>query len=125
MTKLTKEMVRKAVENSGGVYSVIAQKCGVGRSTMSMFLHNEKNKDLLIEINQEKEKALDMAENKLMKLIEDGEFQAIKFFLGTQGKSRGYVEKSEINANLSPGYKVEITYPNGKYNKVESEPKTS
>jgi len=34
-------------------------------------------------------------ESKLLKLIDDGNPQAIMFFLKTQGKHRGYTERTE------------------------------
>ena len=42
-----------------------------------------------------RETAIDHVESKLMGAIDDGNVTAIIFFLKTQGKSRGYTERSE------------------------------
>ena len=41
------------------------------------------------------ESSVDLAESKLIEAIKDGNLTAIIFFLKTQGKSRGYSERSE------------------------------
>ena len=38
----------------------------------------------------------DFAESELMKLIKDGNVAATIFFLKTQGKARGYIERQEV-----------------------------
>ncbi len=96
MTTLSKKKVRAAIPGSMGIYMIIAKKCGVARSTITMFLKKDKNQNILQEIEEEREKTLDIGEAKLVKLINEGEFPAIKFLLSTKGKSRGYVEKQEL-----------------------------
>ena len=51
-------------------------------------------------LEEVKETALDIAEDKLMGLIRDGNLGAICFFLKCQGKHRGYVERQKIDANI-------------------------
>lgn len=115
MTKLTKEMVKKAINDSGGIQSIVAQKCNVARSTISEFLNKPENKDIMNELIAEKEKVLDLAENKLIKLMKDGEFNAIKFYLTTQAKARGYVEKTETELTFTnPSFTLIIDEPNDK-----------
>ena len=41
-----------------------------------------------------RESSVDLAESKLIEAIKNGNLTAIIFFLKTQGKSRGYVERS-------------------------------
>ena len=96
MTTLSKKKVRAAIPGSMGIYMIIAKKCGVVRSTITMFLKKERNQNILQEIEEEREKTLDIGEAKLVKLINEGEFPAIKFLLSTKGKKRGYVEKQEL-----------------------------
>lgn len=96
MTTLSKKKVRNAITGSMGIYAVIARTCGVSRSTITKFLRKERNIKILQEIEQEKEKILDIGEKKLIELVQNGEFPAIKFLLSTRGKNRGYVEKQEI-----------------------------
>jgi hypothetical protein len=37
------------------------------------------------------ERTIDLVENRLFRLIDDGNIQAIQFYLKTKGKNRGYV----------------------------------
>lgn len=85
---------KEALEGSGGVQAVIAKKCGVDRSTISRYIN--KNPKMRILQEQEQERIIDVAENKLHALIGDKDIRAIKFFLETKGKSRGYVAKQEL-----------------------------
>ena len=96
MTKLSKKKVRNAIPGSLGIYAIIAKRCEVKRSSITRFLKKERNKNVLQEIEEEREKILDVGERKLIELINQGEFPAIKFMLSTKGKGRGYVEKQEI-----------------------------
>ena len=96
MAKLNKKKVKKAITGSGGVLSVLAEKCDVSRSAITQFLQKKRNQDVKELIEQEKERIIDLAENKLHGLINKEDFQAIKYFLNTKGKSRGYVERQEM-----------------------------
>lgn len=96
MTKLSKKKVRNAIPNSFGIRAIMAAKCEVNRGSLTRFLQKEKNQDLVKEIEEERDKVLDVGEKKLIELVNNGEFPAIKFLLSTKGKKRGYVEKQEI-----------------------------
>ena len=50
--------------------------------------------------------ALDFAESRLFKQIEDGVPSSTIFYLKTKGKHRGYVERSELDLNLPTTIKV-------------------
>ncbi len=100
MTKLSKKKVRAAIPGSFGIRAILATKCGVERGTMTRFLQKEKNKDLIEELEEERDKVLDVGEKKLIELVNRGEFPAIKFLLSTKGKSRGYIEKQEIEHSM-------------------------
>jgi len=99
MAKLSKERIRKAIPGSIGTYAAIARKCNVSRSAITQFLQKEENQNLVEEINEEREKITDIVEEQLMKSIKKGNFRAIKFFLETKGKSRGYGKKQGIESN--------------------------
>lgn len=100
--KINRKKVINALKDSFGNQSVIAQRCGVERATITQFLN--KNLDIREMIEQEREKLIDVAEIKLNSKITEGSDRAIEFFLKTKGKKRGYVEKSEIdtvNTNIN------------------------
>ena len=96
MTRLSKTKVKEAIPGTGGIYSIIAQKCGVERSTITMFFQKEKNVKIKELAFQEREKIVDVSENKLFKAAEKGEQWAIERVLKSLGKNRGYTEKQEI-----------------------------
>jgi len=94
MTSLTVSKFKKALEGTGGVQAVIAKACGVDRSTVTRFIQKYPKMRLLLDA--EAERIIDIAENKLHALVNDKDIRAIKFFLETKGKSRGYVSKQEL-----------------------------
>ena len=94
MTKLSIQKFKKALSGSYGVQAVIATKCGVTRGAVTRFINKHPNLKPLIE--QEKERIIDVAENKLHERILNGDTRALKFFLSTKGKKRGYIPTQEI-----------------------------
>lgn len=122
--KITKNIFIEAIKNSGGVLSIIAHKLGVTRGAVTHYI--DKNEDLLPLIQDEKEQMLDLAENKLGGLIDQGEFNAIRFYLKTKGKARGYIEEPQVQFNSTsqggPTYSFEIVKPDDNTNKVETKP---
>ena len=77
---------------------LIAQDIGVCRATLYTYLRNEMN----ISYKDMRESMLDIAENKLLKNILDGNQNAIQFFLDRQGKNRGYGEKQQLDRQDVP-----------------------
>jgi len=122
MTTLSKKKVKNAIPGSLGIYAIIAKKCGVDRSTITKFLKKERNKNILLEIEEEREKILDIGEKKLIGLVNDGEFPAIKFLLSTKGKNRGYIEKKELNVH-DERTRIIIEKADNDNNKVETKQK--
>lgn len=95
--RVSKERFKKALEGSYGVQTIIAKKLGVGRSAITNFLN--KNDDMRELCNQEREKIIDIAENRLHSAVNKGQKWAVKMLLSSIGKNRGYVEKQEIEIN--------------------------
>ena len=96
MAKLSKTKVREAIKGTGGIYSIIANKCGVTRMAITLFFQKETNNNIKALALEEKEKIVDVSENKLFKAAEKGEQWAIERILKSLGKNRGYTEKQEI-----------------------------
>lgn len=95
MTRLNITNFKIALEGSGGVQAVIAKKLEVERSTITRYL--DKNPKMRLLVQAESERMIDVAENSLHSLIsKKKDMRAIKFFLETKGKSRGYVVKQEL-----------------------------
>jgi hypothetical protein len=92
--RITEAQIAEALQNSAGLFSAAAQKLGVDASTVSRRVaKSEKLKAVVIEAL---DKRLDVAESELLLAIKRGEAWAICFFLKCKGKSRGYVERTEV-----------------------------
>lgn len=63
-------------------------------------------------IKDVKEAMLDWAESMLLKGIKDGDHTLLIFFLKTQGKSRGYIEKVDFGGQV--GVNLRFEYGSGK-----------
>lgn len=101
--KITKPNFRKAAKRSGGLRSLIAQRLKVSRSAITQYL--ERNPDMVVILTDELENTLDISEAKLFENIQGGDFQSIKLMLTTKGKTRGYVQRTEIvnSGNINVG----------------------
>jgi hypothetical protein len=93
MEQQKKNMI-DALTLSLGIVSTACQKAGIGRTTHYRWL--KEDEEYAEEVRQVNDRTLDFAETHLHKLIKDGNPAATIFFLKTRGKSRGYVERQEI-----------------------------
>ena len=90
----TAQRIIKAVKESKGLLTVAAARAGIGYRTILRYSNEFPTvKKAVIEA---KEELIDLTESKLYNAIEEGNMTAIIFFLKTQAKDRGYIEKSEI-----------------------------
>jgi hypothetical protein len=87
--------VLAAVSGSRGVKSVIAQRLGVTRQTVT----NYENRWAKVReaIHEERETLLDFAEVRLYEKVSVGDWQAVKYVLSTLGRSRGYDPTLEVD----------------------------
>ena len=95
MKKLTKLQLAflKALNDSGLNISAASENIGINRRTYYRWLRNETFAE---EVFNQKEELIDYVESKLIINIKAGHEASIFFFLKTQAKHRGYVEKQEI-----------------------------
>lgn len=96
-------MYIRAIQEANGMLTVAAKKLGVGRSAIHEMA--KRHPEIQEAINETRERMVDFAENKLFEKISQGEIVAILFYLKTIGKSRGYVERQEVDNSGS----LEIT----------------
>ncbi len=117
---------RKIANSCGGILSDIAAHIGVERNTIYTWCNNDTEFKQALE--DSRERFVDLAESNLRKLVaglpaietdENGKKRwagwierpsetAIIFTLKTRGKKRGYVERSEIAADVSMKGSVNI-----------------
>ena len=120
-----KKVVIEALEKSKGIISSACKAVDMPRSTFYHWYNNDP--EFKAAVDDVQEFAIDYVESKLLEKIEgitvagrgpandDGEppvyevppsDTAIIFYLKTKGKKRGYVEKSEVDNNLTGSVQV-------------------
>ena len=87
-----------AVQATKGMKAQAARQLGCQWKTIDNYA--KRHPTVAAAISQAREEMKDTAELKLYSAILDGEAWAICFFLKTQGKERGYIEKSEVEVLL-------------------------
>lgn len=86
--------VVEAIKGSGGFVTAIARRLNcTARHVYNLIQKYESAREALFD---EREAMRDMAEGELYKKIKNGDTTAIIFYLKTQAKERGYVERQEV-----------------------------
>ena len=92
-----KKIFLDALENNMGIVTPTCRDCGIHRQEHYQWLVDDK--DYATEVAWIKEVALDFGESALYKQIKEGGVPSTIFFLKTQGKDRGYVERRELDVD--------------------------
>jgi len=92
-SKLNIDKVKNAINEAHGNLTTAARMCGVARQQFYNFIKT--HSDAQAELKQARESMIDNAESALYSAILNREAWAICFFLKTQAKHRGYVERTE------------------------------
>ena len=89
------EAVKEQIERYNGNVAAVARHFGASRKT----IHNRINESAILQdaLRQARETMLDNAESVLYKKVLDGSTAELIFFLKTQGRSRGYIERNELD----------------------------
>ncbi len=102
----TATRIIKAIRESSGLLTVAAAKSGIGYRTICRYVAEFPSvKQAAIDAH---ERMLDFAESKLYEKIKDGDNTAIIFYLKTQGKARGYIERQEFTGEGGKPLQVEV-----------------
>lgn len=64
-------------------------------------------------LREERERTTDIAELKLFQAIQQGKAWAIMFYLKTQGKGRGYVERHELTGADGESIRIQLSWHDG------------
>jgi len=91
MQKLTCDEIIAAVKKANGNLTAAARILGVTRQTL--YNYRKRYKTVNDAIEEQRETMLDNAESVLYRAVLNGEAWAVCFFLKTQGKKRGYIER--------------------------------
>ena len=103
--ELTAQKLIKALHESNGLMTFAAKRAGVGYATVKRYVAEFPS--VAQAVVDAKEGMLDFAEGKLMEKIKAGDNTAIIFYLKTQGKARGYIERQEFANPVGESFRVE------------------
>ena len=102
----TAERIIHALGESQGLLTLAAKRSGIGYRTIVQYVADFTSvKEAAIEA---KEHMIDFAESKLYQNIKEGDNTAIIFYLKTQAKHRGYIERAEVSGIGGEPIKYEI-----------------
>jgi len=94
----TPEQVVEAISGCNGIVSKVADRLLCDWSTAKKYIANwEESKEAFY---NEEQRAVDMAENKVLKAINLDDIQTAKWFLSKKAKDRGYGDETNINLNV-------------------------
>jgi hypothetical protein len=90
----TKNALIESLKQTLGVVTSACKIVGVDRTTFYKYLNEDEL--FALQVKDIQDIAIDFAESKLYEQIKDNNTTATIFYLKTKGKSRGYVERQEI-----------------------------
>ncbi len=93
----------EALTEANGVVTTAINAVQLHRSTFYKWM--KEDEAFKKEVDDIRESALDYVESKMFERIKNGSDTMIIFFLKTQGKKRGYIERSQLDVqNTSPDF---------------------
>lgn len=105
----TKNNIVNAMINTFGNVSEVCKQMNISRQTFYNYYNNDL--EFKAQIDDIKNIALDFVESKLIGKIKDGDIVAILFYLKTQGKKRGYVERQETELTIQSPVVIDWSEP--------------
>ena len=104
--ELNKKAMLEALTSSLGIVSTACKKVGIARQTHYEWLRLDE--DYKTEVKDIKNYAIDYVETQLFQCIKDKREASIIFYLKTQGKERGYVDRQEVDSGENNSFRIEI-----------------
>ncbi len=96
--RYTTAVVLRAIEGCGGIVSYVAQRLGCDWRTARLYI--ERWDETRNAFEAERERMCDAAESQLLKLVREGDLNAIKFYLTHMGRHRGWGDDVAIGGNV-------------------------
>lgn len=104
--ELKKKNFLQAYRQSMGVIKTACNEAQISRQTFYNWIESDEEfRQAVEDVNEE---TIDFAENALKKRIAEGDTTATIFYLKTKGKSRGYVERTELQAEVNNAKREEL-----------------
>jgi len=113
--KYSLEQIKDAITKAGGFISIACKSLGCTRKTIYNYM--EKYPEIKEVVSDIREHYLDIAEASLIQKVKDGNTPELLFYLKTIGKTRGYIEKQQLDLqsgdNKINKIEIEIVKPKG------------
>jgi len=93
-TKRTKKELLEALEKHMGIVTSACKEVGIQRKVYYDYMKDDPEFKAAVESLADV--AVDFAESNLMRQIKDGNATSTIFYLKTKGKSRGYIERFQL-----------------------------
>jgi hypothetical protein len=101
--------VAAALAELQGNIAAVARRFDVHRSSLQEFIG--KSTELQKVLQDARDGMVDNAESALYRAVIGGEAWAVCFFLKTQGKARGYIERSEVTGMDGAPIPIQVYIP--------------
>ncbi len=92
--RYTAGQVIKAIEGSFGIKQVPCNRLGCVHATLNNYI--ARYPSVRVAYEHERGRLVDMAQSKLVEMVNKGDPWAVKFVLSTLGKHEGFVERQEL-----------------------------
>ena len=112
MTTLKANIIIKIVNEKRGNLSMVAKELHVSRTTLYAYIKDKPT--IQAAIDEARETMVDNVESKLYSRALEGSEASMIFFLKTQGKRRGYVERQELTGADGKGIVLNVKYEDKK-----------
>lgn len=103
-TRLRAEIVIDLINEYKGNLTIVAKRLGVTRQTVYTFM--SKRPKVQAALDEARETMIDNVESQLYNKALGGDVTSMIFFLKTQGKKRGYVERQELTGAEGQAFTV-------------------
>ena len=94
--RYTQRQVIDAIVQAKGIKAAAAQALGCSRQTVTNYI--DRYPAVKAAYDEAVQSTIDLAQSKLIVLVEREEWPAIRFLLVTLGKDRGFTERTEFQA---------------------------
>lgn len=117
----TAEQIIEAIKGSRGFVTAVAKKLGCTRPYVYQLI--KKFPTAQAALDDEREGIKDFVEGKLIEQINAGNITGIIFYLKTQAKDRGYVERQELEHTGAGGgdFVIKVLYGNDRVDRKPTE----
>lgn len=106
--KYRKQDVIDALVDARGMIAPAARRLGASRTTILSYI--DQYPEIAQAVADQREAVTDLAETRLYDAIQDREAWAICFYLKTQAKRRGYVERAEVTGSNGAPVNIKLVY---------------